>query len=138
MVHGGGSDAQGAAEGHDGYPANNAAQAELERLVPAAAAAAQMAAAGAGSFAASAALNDAAEAYDDDVPDDSQLEQQQQQVVNLDDDPHARQRAFNGAGQAYIKVIGCGGGGGNAIARMITAGLQVRAGRCSCLPIHVC
>jgi hypothetical protein len=31
-------------------------------------------------------------------------------------------------GQAYIKVIGCGGGGGNAISRMITAGLQVGAG----------
>lgn len=29
-------------------------------------------------------------------------------------------------GQAYIKVVGCGGGGGNAIARMIAAGLQVR------------
>lgn len=29
-------------------------------------------------------------------------------------------------GQAYIKVVGCGGGGGNAIARMISAGLQVR------------
>ena len=28
-------------------------------------------------------------------------------------------------GQAYIKVVGCGGGGGNAIARMISAGLQV-------------
>jgi hypothetical protein len=42
-------------------------------------------------------------------------------------DPRARQRAFNDFGQAYIKVIGCGGGGGNAIARMISAGLQVRA-----------
>jgi hypothetical protein len=29
-------------------------------------------------------------------------------------------------GQAYIKVVGCGGGGGNAISRMISAGLQVR------------
>jgi hypothetical protein len=28
-------------------------------------------------------------------------------------------------GQAYIKVVGCGGGGGNAISRMISAGLQV-------------
>lgn len=48
------------------------------------------------------------------------------------DDPIARQQAYNDFGQAYIKVIGCGGGGGNAIARMITAGLQVRMGVLGC------
>ena len=30
-------------------------------------------------------------------------------------------------GDARIKVIGCGGGGGNAVNRMIQSGLQVRA-----------
>ena len=30
------------------------------------------------------------------------------------------------AGGAKIKVIGCGGGGGNAVNRMIESGLQVR------------
>lgn len=32
----------------------------------------------------------------------------------------------DGVADARIKVIGCGGGGGNAVNRMITAGLQVR------------
>jgi hypothetical protein len=45
-------------------------------------------------------------------------------------------------GQAYIKVVGCGGGGGNAISRMITAGLQVCtkawAGSSCCLHYSVC
>lgn len=38
-----------------------------------------------------------------------------------------KQEASGGArfGQAYIKVVGCGGGGGNAISRMMSAGLQV-------------
>jgi cell division GTPase FtsZ len=29
-------------------------------------------------------------------------------------------------GHAYIKVVGVGGGGGNAIGRMINTGLQVK------------
>ena len=33
------------------------------------------------------------------------------------------------ASAAKIKVIGCGGGGGNAVNRMISSGLQVRAMR---------
>ena len=37
----------------------------------------------------------------------------------------------DGVADARIKVIGCGGGGGNAVNRMITAGLQARV-RCSC------
>lgn len=36
----------------------------------------------------------------------------------------ARQQTGAKFGQAYIKVVGCGGGGGNAISRMISAGLQ--------------
>eukprot|EP00775_Hariotina_reticulata_P002905 gene2905-3193_t len=38
--------------------------------------------------------------------------------------PFAAQAAHNKVGHAFIKVIGCGGGGGNAIARMISTGLQ--------------
>ncbi len=37
----------------------------------------------------------------------------------------------DGIADARIKVIGCGGGGGNAVNRMITAGLQARALHCS-------
>lgn len=37
-------------------------------------------------------------------------------------------------GQAYIKVVGCGGGGGNAISRMISAGLQVSSLGCTGQP----
>lgn len=40
--------------------------------------------------------------------------------------PPVQQQTGPKFGQAYIKVVGCGGGGGNAISRMITAGLQVR------------
>eukprot|EP00879_Flechtneria_rotunda_P028899 GHRR01031134.1.p1 GENE.GHRR01031134.1~~GHRR01031134.1.p1 ORF type:complete len:434 (+),score=165.99 GHRR01031134.1:498-1799(+) len=39
-------------------------------------------------------------------------------------DPFSAQAAHNKNGHAFIKVIGCGGGGGNAISRMITTGLQ--------------
>lgn len=40
-------------------------------------------------------------------------------------DPFVAQAAHNKNGHAFIKVVGCGGGGGNAIARMISTGLQV-------------
>jgi len=42
--------------------------------------------------------------------------------------PFAAQAAHNKVGHAFIKVVGCGGGGGNAIARMISTGLQVMMG----------
>jgi hypothetical protein len=41
-------------------------------------------------------------------------------------DPLLTQYAHNMNGHAFIKVIGVGGGGGNAVARMINSGLQVR------------
>ena len=40
-----------------------------------------------------------------------------------------RQAMRVSASAAKIKVIGCGGGGGNAVNRMISSGLQVRAMR---------
>lgn len=40
-------------------------------------------------------------------------------------DPISTQAAHNQNGHAFIKVVGTGGGGGNAIARMISTGLQV-------------
>lgn len=42
--------------------------------------------------------------------------------------PMVSQQPGANFGQAYIKVVGCGGGGGNAISRMISAGLQVSRG----------
>eukprot|EP00882_Tetradesmus_deserticola_P025230 GHRQ01027695.1.p2 GENE.GHRQ01027695.1~~GHRQ01027695.1.p2 ORF type:complete len:251 (+),score=97.54 GHRQ01027695.1:194-946(+) len=39
-------------------------------------------------------------------------------------DPFAARAEHNKIGHAFIKVVGCGGGGGNAIARMISTGLQ--------------
>lgn len=42
-------------------------------------------------------------------------------------DPISTQAAHNKNGHAFIKVVGTGGGGGNAIARMISTGLQVRS-----------
>eukprot|EP00878_Enallax_costatus_P006820 GHUV01007148.1.p1 GENE.GHUV01007148.1~~GHUV01007148.1.p1 ORF type:complete len:470 (+),score=103.36 GHUV01007148.1:308-1717(+) len=39
-------------------------------------------------------------------------------------DPISTQAAHNQNGHAFIKVVGTGGGGGNAIARMISTGLQ--------------
>lgn len=41
-------------------------------------------------------------------------------------DPLAQQQQHNMNGHAFIKVVGVGGGGGNAIQRMIDTGLQVR------------
>ena len=41
-----------------------------------------------------------------------------------------RASAFQGMSEARIKVIGCGGGGGNAVNRMINSGLQVRYVNC--------
>jgi len=41
----------------------------------------------------------------------------------------ARASVVDGIADARIKVIGCGGGGGNAVNRMIMAGLQVRVAR---------
>jgi hypothetical protein len=43
-------------------------------------------------------------------------------------DPFAARAEHNKNGHAFIKVVGTGGGGGNAIARMISTGLQVGAG----------
>jgi hypothetical protein len=40
----------------------------------------------------------------------------------------ARASFVDGIADARIKVIGCGGGGGNAVNRMIMAGLQARGG----------
>lgn len=40
-------------------------------------------------------------------------------------DPLSMQQRHNMNGHAFIKVVGVGGGGGNAIARMINSGLQV-------------
>jgi cell division GTPase FtsZ len=42
-------------------------------------------------------------------------------------DPSAARAEHNKNGHAFIKAVGCGGGGGNAIARMISTGLQVGA-----------
>lgn len=38
-------------------------------------------------------------------------------------------------GDASIKVIGVGGGGGNALNRMIASGLQARAMGCQCMHV---
>ncbi len=49
-------------------------------------------------------------------------------------DPMLLQQQHNMNGHAFIKVVGVGGGGGNAINRMISSGLQVR---CAKRNVHI-
>jgi hypothetical protein len=41
------------------------------------------------------------------------------------EDPLLQQATYNSIGHAFIKVVGVGGGGGNAVGRMMATGLQV-------------
>lgn len=57
---------------------------------------------------------------------DLAVQQPQQPQWQAPVDPLMQQRLANMNGKAFIKVVGVGGGGGNAINRMISTGLQVR------------